>query len=389
MKKESRIDRSELFNLLSDLISINSVNPAFAPGSSGEAKIGQYVADFFKHHRVSVERQEVLPDRFNVLGKVKGKDPAHYLLFDAHLDTVSAQGMDIPPFIPEIHNNRMYGRGSCDVKAGLAAMMMALRQVAQSGEIPPVSICVLASIDEEHSFQGIRHLTRHIIPAVGAVVAEPTELGIVNCHKGILRWKIRVRGRSAHSAKPHLGINAIVKAARLIQTLEENLPPCYAARAHPVLGPATFNVGTISGGVQVNLVPADCEIAIDRRTLPGENAEEVLGEFAATIRQLEEGDPDFRAIQDPLSLEDPPLETSAQHPLIASAAAACYRWVGTSSISGVPYATNASKLSRIGIPAIVLGPGNIDQAHTAREFVELEQVAQAAEIYADMMTSLL
>ncbi len=387
MKKESRIDRPELFNLLSNLISINSVNPAVDPGSPGETKIGQFVSDFFKHHRISVEKQEVLPGRFNVLGKVKGKDPSHYLLFDAHLDTVSVQGMEIPPFTPEIHNNRMYGRGSCDVKAGLAAMMMALRQVAQSGEEPPLSVCLLASIDEEHSFQGIRHLTQLNIPAIGAVVAEPTELGIINCHKGILRWKIQVQGRSAHSAKPHLGINAISKMCRLIQALEESLPPRYAARAHPVLGPATFNVGTISGGVQVNLVPAQCEIAIDRRILPGESTAEILGEFAAIIRQLEDEDPEFRATQDPISLEDPPLETSSQHPLIASAAAACYRWAGKSSISGVPYATNASTLSQAGIPAIVLGPGNIDQAHTAREFVDLEQVAQAAEIYAGIMNS--
>jgi succinyl-diaminopimelate desuccinylase len=387
VKKDIRIDRAELFNLLSDLISINSVNPAFDPSSAGETKIGQFVWDFFKHHRISVEKQEVLPSRFNIMGKIRGKAPAHCLLFDAHLDTVSVQGMEIPPFVPEIHNHRMYGRGSCDVKAGLAAMMMALRQVAQNGTEPPLSICLLASVDEEHSFQGIRHLARHIIPAVGAVVAEPTELGIINCHKGILRWKIRVLGRSAHSAKPHLGINAISKTSRLIQTLEENLPPRYASQTHPRLGPATFNVGTISGGVQVNLVPAHCEIAIDRRTLPGETTEEVLGEFAAIIRKLEEDDPDFKAIQDPLTLEDPPLETSSQHPLIASAAAACYRWAGKSSISGVPYATNASKLSQAGIPSIVLGPGNIDQAHTAREFVDLEQVVQAAEIYLDIMTS--
>jgi acetylornithine deacetylase len=379
------IDRAELLNLLAELISINSVNSAFGPEGAGEGKIGLFVADYLRKNKIPVERQEVLPGRFNVIGKWKGKASDRCLVFDAHLDTVSVQGMEIEPFKPEIRHNRMYGRGACDVKSGLAAMLVALKTVSRMDNPPPCSLWLLASIDEEHSFQGIRHFASQAPPAVAAVIAEPTLLDIIVSHKGILRWGIRTLGRQAHSSKPRLGVNAIVKMARLIRAFEEELNPLYYARTHPLLGPATFNVGLISGGIQVNLVPDRCEIQVDRRTLPGENSEQILAEFEAVMKKLVAEDPQFQAEMDPPALEDAALETSADSPIACCARQVCQEVLGHCELVGVPYATNASKLSQVGIPSIVLGPGNIDQAHTSVEYVELDQVGKAAEIYARIM----
>ena len=279
----------------------------------------------------------------------------------------------------------MFGRGSCDTKAGMAGMLMALQRVSQSDVRPPTNIWVTATIDEEHSFQGIRYLVNQGIRAAGAVIAEPTQLETIISHKGCVRWKISTQGRSAHSAKPQLGINAITQMARLIGAIETRIVPHYEKRKHPMLGSPTINIGVIQGGIQVNLVPDSCEIQIDRRTLPGESSLDVLTDFEELVRELEEEDADFKAVIETPVLEDSCLETLPHEKIVRVAEAVCWTVRGHSRLTGVPYATNASKLSALGIPSVVLGPGNIDQAHTAVEFVDIEQVAQAAEIYLGIM----
>ena len=381
------VDRKELLNLLADLISINSVNPAYGANAPGEGKIGEYVADFFRRHNIPFERQEVLPGRFNVIGKARGRDNSRCLIFDAHLDTVSVDGMTISPFVPEIRDNRMFGRGSCDTKAGMAGMMMALKQVSQGSTAPPTDIWVAATIDEEYSFQGIQHLAAQGIRADGAVIAEPTQLETIITHKGCLRWKITTHGRSAHSAKPQLGINAISKMTKLIQAIEARILPRYESQRHPLLGTPTLNIGMVKGGIQVNLVPEYCEIQIDRRTLPGEKVGNILADFQAVVDELTSQDPEFKAVIETPFLEDSYLETSPSATIVKVTEAVCQKVTGRSKLQGVPYATNASKLSRIEIPSLVIGPGNIDQAHTAVEFVDLDQVVQAAEIYLGIMLS--
>jgi acetylornithine deacetylase len=328
----------------------------------------------------------VLPGRFNVIGTVKGRDSSRCLIFDAHLDTVSVDGMTIDPFAPEIRDNKMFGRGSCDTKAGMAGMMMALKHISQSDELP-INVWVTTTVDEEYSFQGIRHLAAQGVRADGAVIAEPTQLDTIIAHKGCIRWGITTYGRSAHSAKPQLGINAVSKMMKLIEAIETKILPRYEAKRHPLLGTATLNVGMIQGGIQVNLVPERCEIQIDRRTLPGEAAADILADFQEVVNELTRQDPDFRAVIEAPFLEDSCLETLPSAVIVGVTEAVCQAVIGRSQLQGVPYATNASKLSRIGIPSLVIGPGNIDQAHTAVEFVDIDQVGQAAEIYLGIMRS--
>jgi acetylornithine deacetylase len=378
------IDRNELVALLEDLVRIPSVNPAFQPGGD-ERQLGLYIRSFFERLGLPSETQEVFPGRDNVLVRLEGADPSRTLLLEAHMDTVSVAGMTIEPFTPRQEGDLLYGRGSCDTKAGLAAMMYAMKRLRQEKMKPRTNVVLVGAVDEESGFSGASRLVQSGFRADGAVVSEPTELEVVVAHKGCLRWKIRTAGRAAHSSKVHLGVNAIAKMARSICALEETLGAAYATRQHPLLGPPTWNAGLISGGIQVNTVPDSCTIHIDRRLLPGETGETVYPEFQDVLARLEREDPDFHCEMEAPTLEDPPLETPQESPVVSAASEACRRVLGKSSVVGVPFGTDASKLSRAGIPSIVLGPGSIDQAHTAVEYVSIPQVVQAAAIYAEIM----
>ena len=378
------IDRSELVALLEDLVRIPSVNTAFQPDSN-EKNLGLYLQAFFGRIGIPCATQEVFPGRDNILARLEGADRSRTLLMEAHMDTVSIAGMTIDPFTPRLEDDRLYGRGSCDTKAGLAAMMYAMKKLRQEGMKPRATVVLAGAVDEEHGFSGASRLVESGFRADGAVVSEPTELEVVVAHKGCLRWKIRTAGRAAHSSKVHLGINAITKMARSICALEDVLGPAYAARSHRLLGSPTMSVGLISGGIQINTVPDSCTIQVDRRLLPGETSETVYPEFQDVLNRLEREDPDFHCQMEAPMLEDPPLETPEESPIVAAAREACQRVLGESRLVGVPFGTDASKLSRAGIPSIVLGPGSIDQAHTAVEYVSVPQVVQAAAIYAEIM----
>ena len=378
------IDRQELLKLLCDLISINSVNPEFKEGD-GEKEIADYVGRSLEQWGIAFDFQEVSPNRSNVIGRIGGTDQSRSLLFEAHMDTVSSKGMSIDPFRPEIKDGRIYGRGSCDTKAGLAAMLCAMRILKEADMRPRANICLAAVVDEEVAFRGVAQLIRSGISANGAVVSEPTELRVVIAHKGCLRWRITTKGRAVHSSKPHLGINAISKMAKLISAIDARLPPLYHAQRHPLVGAPTVSIGLIDGGVEINTVPDRCSIEIDRRVIPGETSETIRNEFASLLQELAAGDPDFQAVMEDPWLADPPLETREEERIVRTAREACTQTLGEAEVCGVPYGTDASKLSQAGIPSIVLGPGSIDQAHTAAEYVEADQVSKAAEVYARIM----
>lgn len=380
-----RIHREELVAILAELVSIKSVNPAYDPGSN-EAGVARYVADKLTGWKISHRLHEVFPGRPNVLAEVPGRNPGRRLLFEAHMDTVSISGMEIPPFEPRIEENRLFGRGSCDTKGGLAAMLYALKTVGAEGP-PSCTVLLAATVDEEYAFAGVRHLIDSGIKADASVVSEPTSLDTVIAHKGALRWRIITRGRAAHSSKVHLGINAISKMAGVIRAIDARLVPAYSAKSHPLLGPATLNIGLIEGGIQVNTVPDRCAIEVDRRMLPGESKESVWNEFGEVLDALRAADRELEVEMEEPKLYSFPLETDEHERVVTTAQEACRQTTGRGMIVGVPFGTDASKLSRVGIPSIVLGPGSIDQAHSAVEFVDLDQVVQAAEIYARMMLS--
>lgn len=364
---------------LAELVRINSVNSSYE-GGPGEREIATWVRRFFEQRGIEVWEQEVFPGRPNVIARLPGRDSSRRVILEAHTDTVSVQGMTIPPFAPTIVEGRMFGRGSCDTKAGLAAMMHAVASLHEEGIQPPCEVWLAAVVDEEFSYRGVVKLCEGLT-GHAALVAEPTGLRAVIASKGVLRWRIVVRGKSAHSSKPHLGVNAINHMARVILALEQDHQRL-AAREHPLLGPATCNVGVIRGGVQVNFVPDECTIEIDRRLLPGERTADVLAHYQSLLDALKAQHPMLDVfMEEPPLLTDEALETSASSAPAQLASTLLKEMDLDATLCGVPFGSDASKLSRQGIPSLVFGPGSIDQAHAAVEFVELAQVEKAFEFY--------
>jgi acetylornithine deacetylase len=320
-----------------------------------------------------------------LIARIPGRTTRRIVL-EAHTDTVSIKGMEIDPFGAEIRGGKLYGRGSVDDKAGLAAMMHAVASFKADGVTPECEVWLAAVVDEEFSYRGVVRLCEGL-RAEAAIVAEPTEMRLVTATKGVLRFRIVTRGLAAHSSKPHLGHNAISDMARVILEFEaENAR--LADEQHPLLGAATVNVGVVRGGVQVNLVPNEASIEVDRRLLPHERAEDVASSYEALLQQMRERHRNFEGrIERPLLLVDEALDTNFASEVVRQSQRILSEMSRDPSPCGVPFGSDASKLSRAGIPAVVFGPGSINQAHAVDEFVELAHVEEAERFYQSFIES--
>jgi acetylornithine deacetylase/succinyl-diaminopimelate desuccinylase-like protein len=292
---------------------------------------------------------------------------------------VPADGMTIPPFVPEVADGRLAGRGSCDVKGSMAAMLTAFARLVR--ERPPGSASVLlaCTVDEEFTHIGSSRLSETMHRAELAIVAEPTLLNLVHCHKGALRWTIRTKGVACHSSTPHLGVSAIYRMGVVLDALQKHAALLAASAPDPILGPPTLSVGRIEGGQSVNVVPDWCDIEVDRRLIPGENATAAMDTVKELIENLFE-DPGSVEMSKPW-VHMPPLTAQATgwlEPLSrAIETATAHRPI----LMGVPFGTDAGPLSEKGTPCVVFGPGDIAQAHTKDEWIDLEQVHKAARAY--------
>jgi acetylornithine deacetylase len=373
---------SELIETLADLIRINSVNPAYDPAHS-ESEVQKFVLSFFATQGIEVWEQPVFPGRPNVIARLEGRNSSRRIVFEAHCDTAGVEGMIIPPFDPRIKNGRVHGRGACDTKAGLAAMMHAVSDLKKSGQQPRIEVWVVSAVGEEHAFPGVLKL-REKLQAAAAVVSEPTEMKMIVASKGCVRWRITVHGKAAHSSKPHLGTNAIEHMARLVCLLQEHSSHLERLK-HPLVGSPTLNVGLIQGGTQVNIVPDSCWIEVDRRLVPGEDPEKVLSDYRELLGSFRASHAGIELDMESRALQDQPLETPADCAVVSYTAQVLKEMGLDPRPYGVPFGSDASKLSAVGIPSIILGPGSIEQAHTADEFVEIEQVEKAFVAYRQIM----
>ena len=383
--------------LLKDLISIPSVNPMGRDVSGPEYFEGRVTAYLEAHlSRIGVQYEvvETAPGRANVIARLDSPastktSATRTILLDAHQDTVPVDGMTIPPFEPTERDGRVYGRGSCDVKGGLAAMLAAFTRLAQERPAGMANVVLSCTCDEEATSLGINHLVGSWLGRVPpyslcpqrpdvAIVAEPTELDIVVAHRGATRWKLHTTGRACHSSRPSEGINAIYRMARVLKCLEEYAASLSGSRpAHRLCGPATLSVGLISGGSSVNVVPAACVIELDRRVIPGEDNLAVRDEIAAYLKERL----DFDLIHDEPYCTSPPLGDELNGELAKQLSQSITAVVGPRQTVGVPYGTHASRLAKANVPAVVFGPGNIAQAHTKDEWIAIDQLRQAAEVY--------
>jgi acetylornithine deacetylase len=301
------------------------------------------------------------------------------ILFDVHQDTVPADGMTIAPFVPAIEAGRLYGRGACDVKGSMAAMLSAFARLVREQPPGSASVVLACTVDEEFTHTGSTRLAETSHGAELAIVAEPTVLNIVHCHKGVLRWKVRTTGLACHSSTPHLGVNAIYRMGRVIEVLQAYAASLAESPPDPILGPPSLSIGRIEGGQSVNVVPDWCEIEVDRRIIPGEDGPKCLAQARASL-QARLGDDAGIEFGEPW-VDMPALAPHASRwiePLARAIETATGR---RPEVMGVPFGTDAGPLAARGTPCVVFGPGDIAQAHTKDEWISLEQVRLAAEAY--------
>lgn len=371
---------SDVIGLLRDLVALPSINPCSGPldDTHGEGRVVAFVADWLRARGLDYELQDVLPGRQNLIARLSGRGGPS-LVCEAHTDTVEVLNMEIEPFAPVLTDGRVYGRGACDCKASLAAMLVALEHTAQQGP-PPGDVTLVAACDEEFRYRGVRHLVESGFRADGGVVGEPTELRVIIAHKGALRGQIVTHGKAAHSSEPDKGESAIFHMARVLAAIEEYGRELTRRPPHPLLHGPTVSVGLITGGNAPNIVPDRCEISLDRRVLPTEELATVEAELRAWLAERAPVPWEFE-----VTLADLGMDGAPDSAIALRAGAAVDAVLGAHEVAGVQYGTDASKLARGGIPSVVVGPGHIGQAHTAIEWVEVAQVEAAVEVYQHLM----
>jgi acetylornithine deacetylase len=371
-----------LHHHLAELVRRPSVNPMGRTDLPAEliheSRVTDYWEERFRELGVRYERIEVQPGRCNILAHYEPSAPAPcHLLFEAHQDTVPVDGMIVEPFAAKIEQGRLYGRGACDVKAGGVAMFGAFERLVREKPAGSAAVTLAFTIDEEHTFLGIQHLMKSGFKADFAVVAEPTQLNIVRSHKGVVRWGIETHGVACHSSRPEKGVNAVYRMAKVLNAVEAYSKQLQASRYDPLLGSPTMCVGMVRGGASPNTVPDHCSISIDRRLLPGETAWEAIADLTEFLRQ-HPGIVEYH-VTDP-SFACPALVPKGGEAFVDRLGRIIDSVKGSHTIDAVPYGTDASTVQEAGIPAVVFGPGDIAQAHTKDEWVELAQVEQAADV---------
>jgi acetylornithine deacetylase len=382
----------DVSRLLADLIAIPSVNPMGRPLTGPvylEAGVTTYLDNWFRSLGVSVERQTIAPGRDNLLARFDSPGARRTVLFDAHQDTVPTDGMTIDPFRPAVESGRIFGRGSCDIKGGMAAMLTAFARLVREKPAGAASVVMACTVDEEFTHKGSSRLAESDHGASLAIVAEPTLLQVVTCHKGAVRWKVRTAGVACHSSTPQLGVNAIYRMAVVVAALADHAAELAATAPDPILGPPTLSVGRIEGGQSVNVVPDWCEIEIDRRVIPGEQPAACLAQVEAALRRRLGGLEGIEFFPPWIKMPALSPEGSGAGDWVETVSGAVERATGKRpEVTGVPYGTDAGPLGETGLPCLVFGPGDIAQAHTKDEWVELDQVRQAAEAYFEIARAL-
>jgi succinyl-diaminopimelate desuccinylase len=382
----------DVVGLLKDLIAIPSINPmgrAVTGPEFLETRLTSFLLDYLRGHGLECETHDVAPGRTNIVSRLPEVSHPITVLLDAHQDTVPVEGMTIPPFRPDVSGDQLFGRGSCDVKGGMAAMITAFLQLAQAPATHRPNVVLTLTVDEEATSLGVNHLTRSWVeggtpyrllptrPTV-AIVAEPTMLNAVVAHRGATRWRISTAGRACHSSRPQDGVNAIYRMAKLISALEEYAQLLPTLRpAHHLCGTSTLSVGLITGGSSVNVVPDGCVIDIDRRVIPGEDCNQVVPDVVAFLK----GKVDFPFTCEAPFLSSPPLSDAINGNWADRLLEAVLPIDGPKQKMGVAYGTHASRFEQAGIPAVVIGPGDIAQAHTKDEFISIDQLQKAVNVY--------
>ena len=376
---------NDVLALARKLVSIPSVNPVLAddPSIAGEHRLADFMEDFLSRRGFSVDRHEAIKGRPNVVGTFGPANPRRTIMIEAHLDTQGVHGMTVPPFEGVVRDGRLYGRGACDMKGPMAAAMVNLTKdrlepLAAAG----VQLQFVGAIGEETGNLGALELVDLGLAADEVLVLEPTDLHIVHAHKGVLWFEVEVKGLAAHGSNPDKGLSSIRGMSRFIELLHQQVDAI--PLRNNLLGRPTVNVGIIRGGTSINIVPERCVIEVDRRLIPGEDFREVIEAARRIVKQLVgEGvivGGDVRPIK-----ESVPFETTAESSLVKRLGRACTARGVVPVTEGASWYSDAGPFSRTSREVAIFGPGSIRQAHTADEFIEIDELHKGAEIIGDYL----
>jgi len=372
--------------LTRELVSIESVNPTLEAGGSGEAQIAAFVADVLAEWGFDPVVTEAAPGRCNVRA-TRGAGNGPSLLLNGHLDTVGVDGMTIDPFAAAIEGDRLFGRGACDMKAGLACILTTAFRL-RDAQIPG-RLDVLFTADEEHASLGMQSaVAEGALASDFAVVTEPTSLAVMPAHKGFAWVKASFQGRAAHGSRPEMGIDAIRSAGRLIGALDDLERRIEGGEPHPLLNHGSVHAGTIVGGSAPSVYPDMCELRLERRTLPSEDPAGFETELRELLESIRSRHPEVHAELETELVRDG-SDVALDHPGVTALLGALAHAGEAQHVAGMTAWVDAAFLNAIGIPAICFGPGSIGQAHSEDEWVSVPEIERGAEVLARFARAML
>lgn len=369
--------------LTRELVRVDSRNPTLVAGAPGEARVARVLADVLSSWGFRVDVRDAAPGRPNVIARVGDAKPgARSLMFNGHIDVVGVEGMIHQPWDANVRDGKLYGRGSSDMKAGVAAMCAAAaRATSASGGALDGEIIIAAVVDEEYSSLGTRALVGDGMRADAAIVTEPTGLRIMPAHKGFVWVDVSVTGRAAHGSRWDVGVDAIRHAGLLLAALDALDADLLPVREHPLLGRPSLHASTIEGGIGLSTYPDKCRFTIERRTIPGETTTAVMSEIEDAVARVRVRRPELNATIS-MIFEQPPSDVSTEAPIVRALDVALHACGEEVTVMGMSAWTDAAILNDAGIPAICFGPGDIALAHAAEEYVRVDEIERATLVLA-------
>ncbi len=372
-------NQNELIDLLASLVKIDSVNPDLVPGARGEAEIAAFIAEWANRAGLEAIVQEIAPGRANAIVIARGSGGGKSLMLNGHIDTVGLADM-VDPFAARIEGNKMFGRGVYDMKAGVAASLIAAKRAKTLGLRGDVVVAAVA--DEEMASLGTQAALRELPrwPVDAAIVTEPTELELAVAHKGFVWFDVETYGVAAHGSRPHLGVDAIVKMGKVLAELEQHDLALRASPTHPHLGSGSVHASLIQGGQELSSYPAYCRLQLERRTIPGESPALAEAQLQAVLDRCAGSDSAFRA-QLTRGLARDAFEVGQDHPFVQLCRQHLAQATGRPAVvGGVSYWCDAALIAAAGVPAVILGPLGAG-AHGVVEWIDLDSVQQCADVY--------
>jgi acetylornithine deacetylase len=377
------IDQSSLLTRLRELVAIESINPSLVEGGGGEGAVADYIGNQLDGLGVDVTFQRFDRDRVNVIGVLRGAGDGKNLMLNGHMDTVGVTGMEIDPFDPIYKDGKVFGRGAFDMKSSLAAMLTVAQAILDSGVKLNGDLVLAFVADEEYGSRGTEELVKDFT-VDAAIVTEPTGLDVIIAHRGFAWARIDVLGKAAHGSLYNQGVDAIMKAGKVLVALEQLDQSFEKKPTHPLLGRGSVHASLIQGGIDLSTYPPTCRIDIERRTLPTEDKNFVIDELSELLSRIHDQDEEFKAESDVFFFRSG-LQMNSDAEIVTQIIQSCKSSIGRHpQLVGAPWWTDAALLFDSGVPSILFGPSG-DGAHAAVEYVDFKSVIQTSKVLADVV----